>query len=79
MLSEFLQVERRELIDRCKAKVLLRPNAGTGTQSQLQHGIPQFLDQPARRLPSSHEGDIHIEVTEFIRSTAAWTMRSRVP
>jgi signal transduction histidine kinase len=45
MLSDFLHAERLELIDRCKSKALRRPNAGTGTEPPLQHGVAEFLDQ----------------------------------
>lgn len=45
MLSDFLHAERLELIDRCKSKALRRPNAGTGSEAPLQHGVAEFLDQ----------------------------------
>ncbi len=44
MLHTFLKQNRAELIDRCKAKVLLRPARGKPAPVQ-QHGIPRFLDQ----------------------------------
>ncbi len=44
MLHTFLSQNRTELIDRCKAKVLLRPARGKPAPVQ-QHGIPRFLDQ----------------------------------
>ena len=50
MLSDFLHAERQELINRCKSKALLRPNAGAQAQPHLQHGIPEFLDQLIRTL-----------------------------
>jgi len=43
MLADFLDAKRLELIDRCKAKVLLRPREETA--QALLHGIPEFLDQ----------------------------------
>jgi hypothetical protein len=47
MLYTFLDTKRLELIDRCKVKALRRPGAAA---AQLQHGIPQFLDQLIRTL-----------------------------
>lgn len=44
MLHEILSSNRTALIDRCKAKVALRPARGV-RDSQLRHGIPQFIDQ----------------------------------
>jgi signal transduction histidine kinase len=49
MLHEFLSVNRADLIDRCKAKVLLRP-ARQRTDSVMHHGIPEFLDQLIKTL-----------------------------
>lgn len=45
MLSDFLHAERLELIGRCRSKASRRPNAGTGTEPPLQHGVAEFLDQ----------------------------------
>jgi len=42
MPATFLDTKRPESIDRCKAKALRRPS---GPAVELQHGIPQFLDQ----------------------------------
>jgi signal transduction histidine kinase len=50
MLSDFLHTERLELIGRCKAKALLRPSAKLGTELELQHGVPEFLDQLIQTL-----------------------------
>ena len=49
MLYEFLSVNRTDLIDRCMAKVLLRP-ARQRTGSVMLHGIPEFLDQLIKTL-----------------------------
>ena len=49
MLHEFLSVNRADLIDRCKAKVLRRP-ARPRTDSEMTHGIPAFLDQLVKTL-----------------------------
>jgi len=47
MLYTFLDAKRSDLIDRCKVKALRRPS---GARAELQHGIPQFLDQLIRTL-----------------------------
>jgi hypothetical protein len=47
MLYTFLDAKRSDLIDRCKVKALRRPS---GARVELQHGIPQFLDQLIRTL-----------------------------
>jgi hypothetical protein len=64
MLHKFLTDNRHELVDRCKAKVLLRSAHGKlGTVQQ--HGIPQFLDQLIETLrieqaPESAGGSAHV-------------------
>ncbi len=49
MMHEFLANNRVELIDRCRAKVALRP-ARAATVQQLQNGVPLFLEQLIRTL-----------------------------
>ena len=44
MLHEFLAVNRDELVRRCRAKVAKR-SAPRPTATELEHGIPLFLDQ----------------------------------
>jgi len=44
MLYEFLSANRNELIERCRLKVAKRP-APRATEAELQHGVPEFLDQ----------------------------------
>jgi signal transduction histidine kinase len=44
VLYDFLIANRTELIDRCKAKALLRPGP-FDTKSEPLHGIPRFIDQ----------------------------------
>jgi signal transduction histidine kinase len=50
MLREFLTANRRELINRCRAKVLKR-RAPRATPAELEHGIPLFLDQLTDMFP----------------------------
>jgi len=44
MMHEFLSANRKELIDRCRAKVAQRA-APEATKEELEHGIAHFLDQ----------------------------------
>jgi hypothetical protein len=44
MLHEFLTENRRELIARCKAKVVAR-RSPRPSEVDLDHGVPLFLDQ----------------------------------
>jgi signal transduction histidine kinase len=44
MLHEFLEANRTELIERCRAKVARRP-APRPTAGEIEHGIPLFLGQ----------------------------------
>ena len=44
MLHEFLTANREELVRRCRAKVAMRP-APKATATELEHGIPLFLEQ----------------------------------
>lgn len=54
MLRDFLKANRRELIDRCRAKVLER-RAPRATPAELEYGIPLFLDQFTAMLPRDSE------------------------
>ena len=49
MLHEFLTANRAELIERCVLKVAGRPIPAM-TNHELEHGIPQFLDQLIKTL-----------------------------
>lgn len=49
MLHEFLDANRAELIDRCRLKVSQR-HAPKATSTELEHGIPAFLEQLIKRL-----------------------------
>lgn len=56
MMSDFLAHNRAELVDRCKAKVALRPTR-EATPQQLKNGIPIFLDQLERTLRAEEGGE----------------------
>jgi signal transduction histidine kinase len=49
MMHDFLSNNRKDLIERCRAKVARRP-ARQATSEQLQNGVPLFLDQLIRTL-----------------------------
>ncbi|NKE67732.1 HAMP domain-containing histidine kinase [Ramlibacter sp. RBP-2] len=55
-MHEFLIHNRAELIERCKAKVALRP-LRSATPEQLKNGIPLFLEQLIRTLQAESEGE----------------------
>jgi signal transduction histidine kinase len=44
VLPEFIMANRRELIQRCQARVALR-RAPRPTPHELEHGVPMFIDQ----------------------------------
>jgi signal transduction histidine kinase len=56
MMYSFLANNREELIERCKAKVALRPRRAA-TIEQLKNGIPIFLDQLERTLRAEEGGE----------------------
>lgn len=49
MMHNFLFNNRTDLIERCRAKVALRPKRAA-TKHQLENGIPMFLDQLIKTL-----------------------------
>jgi signal transduction histidine kinase len=55
-MHEFLIHNRGELMERCKAKVALRPPRAA-TPEQLKNGIPLFLEQLTRTLQAESEGE----------------------
>lgn len=57
MLNDFLEANRATLIERCKAKVALRP-APHSTKVDLAHGIPVFLEQLIERLRVGKDPDV---------------------
>jgi signal transduction histidine kinase len=57
MLHEFLTAHRLELIDRCRIKVSAR-RAPRATSTELEHGIPLFLDQLTDMLANRSAGRV---------------------
>lgn len=49
MLCEFLTLHRAELVERCRDSVAKRASP-RGTEAELDHGVPFFLDQLIRTL-----------------------------
>ena len=49
MLYEFIAVNRREIIRRCRAKVVMR-SVPPPTEAEINHGVPMFLDRLADAL-----------------------------
>ncbi|WP_309246789.1 hypothetical protein [Ramlibacter montanisoli] len=56
MMYSFLANNRDELIERCKAKVALRPTRAA-TLEQLKNGVPIFLEQLERTLRAEEGGE----------------------
>ena len=56
MMNDFLANNRDELIERCKAKVALRPRRDA-TEEQLKNGVPLFLDQLTRTLRAERHNE----------------------
>jgi len=54
MLQDFLETNRSELIERCRAKVATR-RAPRATPAEMEYGIPLFLSQIAAMLPDGNE------------------------
>jgi hypothetical protein len=44
MLHEFIAANREDIIDRCRAKVATR-SVPPPTKTEIEHGVPVFLDQ----------------------------------
>jgi signal transduction histidine kinase len=56
MMHNFLSNNRDELIARCAEKVALRP-LRNATPSQVQNGVPMFLEQLRRALEAEQDGE----------------------
>ena len=51
MLREFIELNREEIIKRCRAKVATR-SVPPPTEAEIDHGVPLFLDQLVTALRS---------------------------
>ncbi len=54
-MYQFLANNRAELIERCKAKVALRPGRRASAE-QLANGVPLFLEQLTQTLRAETQG-----------------------
>ena len=62
MLNEFITLNREEIITRCRAKVAAR-SMPLPTESEINHGVPMFLDQLVGALQSGSIADPAIDRT----------------
>ena len=62
MLNDFITFNREEIITRCRARVGGR-SIPPPTESEINHGVPMFLDQLVDALKSGTNGDGAIEGT----------------
>jgi hypothetical protein len=78
MLHEFLTWNRAELIKRCRAKVSQR-SLPPVTSSELEHGVPLFLDQLIEALRHEQENPAirSAAMTAAARKTPAFLESSR--
>jgi signal transduction histidine kinase len=60
MLSEFIALNREEIIRCCRAKVAAR-SIPTPTQAEINHGVPLFLDQLVDALHSGGTTSLEID------------------
>ena len=82
MLHEFLDANRKEVIERCRERVARRP-APHPTPQEVEHGVRLFLAElietlRTRREPGAPEGDKVLRTSrrlESSRVTAAWARR----
>ena len=59
MLHQFLTLHRDDLIERCRVKVAARP-VPTASESEINHGVPLFLDQLVEVLRRQETSDPQI-------------------
>ena len=62
MLDEFVEVNRAEIIRRCRAKVATRTDP-VPTSGKKDHGVPMFLDQLLDELRRGPSADLDIART----------------
>jgi signal transduction histidine kinase len=62
MLQEFIELNRDEIIWRCRAKVGAR-SIPTPSEAEINHGVPLFLDQLVDSLRSGDTGDKQIDTS----------------
>jgi len=65
MLHEFVTTHRDEIIRRCRMKVAVRTTPAP-TPSEIEHGVPLFLDQLVMALQLGHSGSADIDETSLL-------------
>jgi signal transduction histidine kinase len=61
MLHEFITINRKEIVLRCRAKVATR-SVPPPTEAEINHGVPLFLDQLVTTLRGG-QGEINPEIS----------------
>jgi signal transduction histidine kinase len=65
MLSEFITLNRDEIIRRCRAKVATRSSPAP-TAAEIDHGVPLFLDQLVDALRARQSSSLEISETALL-------------
>jgi len=65
MLHEFITLHREEIIRRCRGKVAAR-SVPPPTESEIEHGVPLFLDQLGDALRLGESGGTDISSTALL-------------
>ena len=60
MLHEFIATHRDQIISRCKERVSKRPRSSQSTATQIDYGVPLFLDQLMVTLRSPGRASLEI-------------------
>jgi hypothetical protein len=60
MMHEFVTLNREEIITRCRAKVATR-SIPAPSESEINHGVPMFLDQLVDALRSGGRSNLEID------------------
>ena len=60
MLHEFIATHRDRIISRCKERVSKRPRSSQPTETQIDYGVPLFLDQLIVTLKSPGQASLEI-------------------
>src|SRR5688500_15381607 len=65
VLHEFIEVNREEIIQRCRAKVASR-SVPPPTTAEIDHGVPLFLDQLVEVLRLRNTSSVEISKTAVL-------------
>lgn len=70
MLYEFINTNRADLIERCRAKVASRPSP-KATPAELEHGVPMFLEQLIKTLRKEEQDARRVGPVEVAKKEAS--------